>query len=554
MATEPSDTQPESALAANLERLEARLARIEAHLGFDTQAVTAGETGPAPPEVSQGGDELEFKIGQEWFARVGIATLGIGAAFTLSLPYANLPPAAPSAVGYVLAAALIVVAGLCRRRLELVSRYLRATGMALGYFSSLRLCFFGDRHALSADSAGGELLLALSAAVLLAIGLRRRSTWLFGLGLFACATTAVAVGSPSLGLALVAVFSVAAAATGVWLGRMAPILVAMPLAYAAYAVWALNNPLLGRTLGLVAGPPWAPAVILVCIAAFSAALHRFNRGDRDNTAANAGIFLNAAVGYPVYLLHTLGSFSGELVGFQLAAAVVLIGLAFLHSGEAEGIGAFVCAMSGFLALSCAIIKAAPMPAVFVWLSVQSVVVVATAIWLRSRFIIVANFGIYVGILASYVVVAEGERGISLGFGVVALVTARLLSWKQERLVLKTGLMRNCYLIVAFLIFPYALYHLVPRAWVSLAWVGASLLYYLLAALLHNPKYRWMAHATLVLTAVYLAVAGISRLEPVFRNLSFLVLGAVFLVVSLVFTRLRARHRAAAPRTAGPGQD
>ena len=210
-------------------------------------------------------------------------------------------------------------------------------------------------------------------------------------------------------------------------------------------------------------------------------------------------------------------------------------------------------MSGFLALSCAIVKAAQMPDVFVWLSVQSVIVVATAIWLRSRFIIVANFGIYVGILASYVLVAERERGISLGFGVVALVTARLLSWKQERLVLKTGLMRDCYLIVAFLIFPYALYHLVPRAWVSLAWVGAALLYYLLAAILHNPKYRWMAHATLLLTALYLAVAGISRLEPVFRNLSFLVLGAVFLVVSLVFTRLRARNRAAAPKPTGPTQ-
>jgi Zn-dependent protease with chaperone function len=150
-----------------------------------------------------------------------------------------------------------------------------------------------------------------------------------------------------------------------------------------------------------------------------------------------------------------------------------------------------------------------------------VVVVATAIWLRSRFIIVANFAIYLGILACYVAVAGQERGISLGFGVVALLSARLLGWKQERLALKTELMRNAYLIAAFFIFPYALYHLVPGAWVGLAWVGAALLYYLIAAFLHNRKYRW--------------------LEPVFRNLSFLVLGAVLLVVSLVFTRLRTRR-------------
>ena len=222
----------------------------------------------------------------------------------------------------------------------------------------------------------------------------------------------------------------------------------------------------------------------------------------------------------------------------MAAAAGLLGLAFLHSRELDRVGAFICAMTGFLALSVAIIKATQPPDVFVWLSVQSVIVVAIAIWLRSRFIIVANFVIYVAILACYVIDAKQERGISLGFGLVALVTARLLGWKQERLELKTEFMRNAYLVAVFFIFPYSLYHLVPGAWVGLAWVGAALLYYGLSALLRLPKYRWMGHATLLLTAVYMVVAGLGRLDPLFRNLSLLVLGAVLVIVSLVFTRLR----------------
>jgi uncharacterized membrane protein len=156
--------------------------------------------------------------------------------------------------------------------------------------------------------------------------------------------------------------------------------------------------------------------------------------------------------------------------------------------------------------------------------------------------VVANFVIFVGILAGYVASVEQERGVSLGFGVVAMVTARLLAWKQERLELKTMLMRNAYLAVACVVFPYALYHLVPPAWVGLAWVGAALLYYLVAAVLHNSKYRWMGHATLLLTAVYMAVAGLSRLEPLLRTLSLVVLGVVLLVVSLIFTRLRSRRK------------
>jgi hypothetical protein len=403
------------------------------------------------------------------------------------------------------------------------------------------LCFFGEHHALGNDSVAGALVVALTAGANLAIALRRKSPWLLGLALVTGYAAALAVGSPGAGMGLLALFSVAAVAAGLSLGRPAPILIAMPLAYAAYAAWALNNPFLGRPMQANAIPPWAPGILLLCLVAFSLGLRRFTRGEGENMAANAGIFLNALAGYGVFVVHTLACYDSWLVGAQLAAATALIGLAFLHSRERNGIGSFICAMTGFLALSLAIIKATHPPDVFVWLSVQSVIVVATAIWLRSRFIIVANFVIYLAVLACYVATAEEERGISLGFGVVALVTARLLGWKQQRLELKTAFMRNAYLVAAFFIFPYALYHLVPGAWVSLAWVGAARLYYLLAAVLHNAKYRWMAHATLLLSALYLAIVGISRLEPLFRNLSFLVLGAVLLIVSLVFTKLRKRR-------------
>ena len=202
---------------------------------------------------------------------------------------------------------------------------------------------------------------------------------------------------------------------------------------------------------------------------------------------------------------------------------------------------FFYAMTGYAALSVAIFKASSVPAVFVWLSVQSVVVVATAIWFRSRFIVVANFLIYVAIVLGYIVVAERETGISLGFGLVALVSARILNWQQDRLELKTTLMRNAYLVGAWLVFPYALYHLVPGKHVGLAWVGLALGYYALNLLVQNQKYRWMGHATLLLTLCYVVVVGTSRFEPVYRVLSFLVLGTVLLVVSLVFTRLRKRQ-------------
>ena len=68
-----------------------------------------------------------------------------------------------------------------------------------------------------------------------------------------------------------------------------------------------------------------------------------------------------------------------------------------------------------------------MPEVFVWLSLQSVIVVATAVWFRSRFIVVANFLIYVAIILGYVIVAKTETGISLGFGLYILVIGGALA-------------------------------------------------------------------------------------------------------------------------------
>jgi hypothetical protein len=221
-----------------------------------------------------------------------------------------------------------------------------------------------------------------------------------------------------------------------------------------------------------------------------------------------------------------------------------LALAFWRS-EASRIATFFYAMTGYLALSVALARLIPVPNLFIWLSAQSLLVVATALWFRSKLIVVGNFFIYVAIVAAYAAVAKDESGISIGFGVVALLTARILRWQQERLELKTELMRDVYLASAFIVFPYSLYHLVPRAFVTVSWVGVAVAYYMMNLIVRSPKYRWMGHLTLLLTALYVIVIGIFQLSPAYRIGSFLVLGTVLLVVSLIFTMVRSRRKSAA---------
>ena len=537
----------DEATAERLARVEERLSRLENYLQLEAGAASSG---PTPEAVRRKEDELEFRVGQNWFATVGILVLVIGAVFTLSLPYPGLPVALPSLAGYGTAAAVFLLARAWRRTYELVSGNLRGAAMALLYFATLRLCYFGDRHALDAASAAGQAPLVLAVVLNLALALRWRSPWLAGIALASGYATALAVGSGWFVLIAVTVLASICVVAGrrcAWPGFT---LLGIAFTYSTYLLWAIGDPLLGRPFAMATGPAASLGFLLACASILAAGSWGRPRGSED-TIANLGSLFNCGAAYGLFLMHSLASFAPTFAAANGAASLLFlaIAVAFWARGRSR-VATFLYAMTGYLALSFAIIRAAEVPQVFIWLSLQSVIVVATAIWFQSRFIVVANFLIFAAIVVAYVALARVETGISLAFGFVALGTARLLNWQRNRLELKTELMRNAYLVSALVVFPYALYHLVPGAYVGLAWVGVALLYYGMNLVVRNRKYRWMGHATLLFTALYLVAVGINKLEPLYRNLSFLVLGTVLLVVSLIFTRLRAR--ASAPTRPPPG--
>jgi len=532
---------------AELARLEERLSRVESSRPKPAPGwFGLGTPAPPPPPAaasSKGEDELEFVVGQTWFAHAGILVLAIGAAFALSLPYPKLPAAVPSLAGCAVVGGLFLLARLWTQSFELLSHHLRAAGMALLYFAILRLFYFGAEPALSVDSVLGRALLILATVVNLAIALYRQSNYLVTVALPMACVTALLLADPGLCFGVLILTCALVSWCSAKLTWQAPLLLAIPLIYMTHLVWALNNPLRGGELGFVKEPGFGVFVVLVYGLILGAApLLRKDRAKEGSSEA-ASALLNAAGCYGVFLLHSLTALeSGAAWGHLLASALFLgMSIAFwmVQHGQAT---CFVYAMTGYTALSMAILHAFEVPNVFVWLSLQSLVVVTTALWFRSPFIVVANFFIYLAIVLGYIVVAKQESGISLGFGLVALVSARIMGWQRERLQLKTELMRNAYLVSAFVVFPYSLYHLFPKAYVAVAWVGLAGIYYLLNAVLRNPKYRWMGHFTLLLTVLYVLVIGIIQLAPTQRVLSFLLLGTALVVVSLVFTRQRTVRR------------
>ncbi len=545
MADHPHSPAPNE--ADRLALLEQRLARLEMHLGLAAEPAIVRATNPIPaplplpPVAARTEDELEFELGQNGFAVAGIVALTLGAGFLMSLPFANLPAIVPSLAGYAVSLALFGLSRVWRDAFAFVASHLRGAGMVLLFLSTLRLSFPLSRSLLAVDSPGAHTLLIATVAFNLWVALRRKSPGLTGLALATGGVAIAVTGAHWLafgGLVTLVVIAVYFSERENWRALSFGALIG---GYAAYLAWALGPQLRGVAPHF-ATHAVAPAILLACVLVFAAGRWWQPRTEAEGAVDAIHALLNCGLGYGLFFVHTLAAFPAEVAAWHAAAFAVFLGIAIVFwRRRASRVATFFYAMTGYAALSVAIFKASSVPAVFVWLSVQSVVVVATAIWFRSRFIVVANFLIYVAIVLGYIVVAERETGISLGFGLVALVSARILNWQQDRLELKTTLMRNAYLVGAWLVFPYALYHLVPGKHVGLAWVGLALGYYALNLLVQNQKYRWMGHATLLLTLCYVVVVGTSRFEPVYRVLSFLVLGTVLLVVSLVFTRLRKRQ-------------
>jgi hypothetical protein len=543
MAEPLQQPQHPEALAEHVARLEARLARVEAQLGLATtlplsratsdhsQSNEAGAVNSDRPRTK--GDELERHFGLPAFTLASVVALTSGLVYLLSLPHPNLPAMAPPVVGIALAASMLFMAYVLRTRFGLLAGYVRGAAMLLLYLATLRFYFFGRQPAIELESINGRGLLVLATLINAALAWRNRSRWLTLLVLVMACATGLVIGDGVFlltGLPLIVTSAVVTSWRWNW---PALLLAAIPLSHATYFALAIGNPILGGNLHYVREPPAAPGMLMVLACFFAAgSLFRPNHDREDGVTAVAAL-LNCALGYGIYLAHTAAAFSASFVALHAAGFTVFLGVAVLFwTRERSGVSTFFYAITGYVALSMAIIKAAPSPQVFVWLSGQSLVVLATAIWFRSRLIVVANFLIYAAIVLCYVLFVKRETGVSVGFGLVALVSARMLNWQQNQLELKTELMRNAYLFSAFMVLPYALHHLVPASCVALAWIGLAVGYYALNLIVRNQKYRWMGHATLALTAIFLVLAGPGRLDPIYRVASFLALGTVLLIISL----------------------
>jgi hypothetical protein len=176
-----------------------------------------------------------------------------------------------------------------------------------------------------------------------------------------------------------------------------------------------------------------------------------------------------------------------------------------------------------------------LPGVYLLLSVQSLLVVSMALWFRNRLIIVMNSILFLTILIVYLLSSKNVDGVDFSFALVALISARIINWKNSRLQIKTDLIRNLYMLEGFCMMLLALLNAVPKQFVTFSWTVTALLYFIISLLLKNIKYRYMALGTMICSAFYLFIVDLARIGIIYRVLALLFLAAISIGISIYYT-------------------
>lgn len=527
-----------------LRSLEARVARIEEHLEIEEEEAFV-ETGMA--EVDAGAESMreedrgvEFKIGQFGLAWLGSIVILLGIAFLMTYTYGKGYTILSSIVGYVATVGFFMIARKWRSALPYLANLLTIASHVLFYYTTLRLHFFSENPLIETKIIALTLLLIVI-GVQFYFAMRDNSELLAGVAVFLGMATALFSDTTHFGLPLVTTISAISVFLFTRQNWSRQAIATLFLVYLTHLLWLLNNPIIGRPLQAVTAHQNNLIYLFLYAVIFTWPSLLQERETISKSTVAALTFLNGGGFSLLSLLVVLAFFQANFVGVALGGAAFFLAFSMLQWQRTHRrLEPAFYACFGFTALTAAVFGNTEIPAAYIWLSLQSLLVVSMALWYRSKIIVVVNTFIYVAILLAYFATSSSAGMVNLSFALTALASARIMYWKKERLTLQTEMLRNTYLIAAFFVVLYGLYHAVPGQYITLSWAIVAVAYFLLSLLLRRIKYRWMAIFTMIAAVIYLFFIDLARLEAGYRVLAFLSLGLILLAVSFFYTKFRHR--------------
>jgi hypothetical protein len=534
-----------SELLDKVNSLELRISKIEGQLDSAIRTVASVHPDRVYNKQSFDANEEEvivdkgliesniFEYGLAWFGSL-VLLFGIVFLSNFAKNYMNGPLA--SLVGYAAVAGVFFLAWYLRNSYSHLSFMLDLSAHLLVYYITLRLYFFTDIPVIPAKGFVVGLLLAVS-AVQCYFAIRRKSELLAAIALLLSLATALFADTALASLPLMILTAAFSFFLFIRFGWWRSMLFTLIMVYISQSIWLLNNPVMGNPLGASITHPYNLVCLLIYGTIFSLIPMIKQNGKFPDGVYSAAIIING-IFFSAVLLFVVASFYQDnyVWIFSMISLICLIYSIFLKYRIDRIFDPAFFAIYSFMALSIAVYGYSKLPDAIWLLALQSLLVVSWALWFRSKIILVMNTFLFIGILVMYMALYPSVNKVNIAFVIAAFISARIINWKKERLTLKTELIRNIYLIALFFSMLFALYHLVPKQYVTLSWTGAAVFYFVFSLVLKLIKYRWMAIATVLVTGFYLFFVDLKHLETGYRVLAFLFLAVISLGASLYFTK------------------
>jgi hypothetical protein len=530
-------------IESRLKSLENRLSRLESAFVIpEKETMNSSEEQVQTSELllnSKGKNEeekgLESQIGQFGLAWLGNIVLLFGIIFLTQYLMIQEYRLLQVILGYLSAISIYFLSIYLKKTNVHLSFMFKMNSQVLLFYLTLRLHFFSNEPILSNNTVSVLLLLFL--IVLQAyLSYRDKSQGFAALFVIFALTTGIVCDAAYFILPLMTLVA-CGSVYYYYRYKWKPLLiVTIILSYISAFIWLLGNPVIGHPMELIAEQHSGVVYFLGLGAIFSTTLLFRNKDKSEDDFLTGVTFVNGILYSLLLIFIVLGFFSKNYV--ILFSGLTLCCLAYsivLHSRFDWNFASAFYSLYGFMAMSIALYGIFKLPGVYLLLSIQSLLVVSMALWFRNRLIIVMNSILFLTILIVYLLSSKNVDGVDFSFALVALISARIINWKNSRLQIKTDLIRNLYMLEGFCMMLLALLNAVPKQFVTFSWTVTALLYFIISLLLKNIKYRYMALGTMICSAFYLFIVDLARIGIIYRVLALLFLAAISIGISIYYT-------------------
>jgi hypothetical protein len=537
-----------------LSALESRIAALESEVRSLRNSKRVQETDPVednpedyrlsfklPGEGSEGG--FESKIGEYGLAWLGNIVLFFGIVFLTQYLINTGHPFVSAIIGFLSVAGILILARAIRGSYSYMAATFTVFAQVLLFYTAVRLYFFTEPQVVTSKAIALVLLLAITGYQYFE-AVRKRSEGYSVLALMLAMVLAILSDHTHVMLPLVAASAMGAFYLFDRFGWHRQMVFAVILNYLVFMIWLINNPLMGHPAQAVASHQYAFFYLAVCGATYSMVTLVKQKGLFPDHLILTTVIVNGLGFSAVLGLVVLTFFAANYIWIFASIAMFCASFsAILKYQSPWKYSPALYAVYGFVAVSMVFYGIWGLPRAYVMLSLQSLLVVSVALWFRSRIIVVMNLFLFMTLLLGYAAGSGNLQAVNFSFPAVAFLSARIINWQKDRLNIKTELIRNTYMVILFITLLYAFYKAVPGQYVTLSWTLAALFYFVLSIVLKNVKYRYMAVATMLATAIYLFAVDLARIGIIYRIFAFLFLAIISIAISAYYVRrIKKSHR------------